>query len=86
MAQRGRKIKLHFNRVAMQRNQPGVWTAHTSVACHGSDEVLIMYGDVLIGKTIFRPEATQPRAYVQLFGEVTRDEGKTVIHIKKMTR
>ena len=76
-----RKIKLHFNRVAMQRRKPEVWSAHTSAACNGASEVLIRVGDKVIGRTVFNPDGQQPRAYVEFFGNVIQDEGRTVIQV-----
>lgn len=76
------KIKLHFNRVAMQRLDPRVWSAHTSKACNQSTEVLIRHMGRIIGKTVFRKDAAQPRAYVEFAGTVEKDaEGNTVIVI-----
>lgn len=78
------KIKLHFNRIAMQRRDPRVWSAHTHKACNQSTEVLIQYAGKVIGKTIFKPDASQPRAYVEFTGRVEMDvQGNTVIVIEE---
>ena len=76
-----RKIKLHFNRVNMARRKTAVWSAHTSVACNQADEVVIMHGDKIIGKTVFNPDGVQPRAYVQFYGDVTLENGSTIVRV-----
>jgi hypothetical protein len=37
------KTKLHFNRIAMQRGKPEVWTAHNSRGCFGAEKLVIMH-------------------------------------------
>lgn len=76
------KIRLHFNRVNMSRRDPRVWSAHIHKACNQSEEVLIRHGDKVIGKTVFRPDAPQPRAYVEFNGEVIIEEGNTIIEVE----
>lgn len=62
-----RKIKLHFNRINMQRGLDTVWTIHLSDRCIAAREVVI---NIPIN-TVFKPEARQPRAWF---------EGKGVAH------
>lgn len=54
-----RKIKIHFNRINMQRHDPRVWTVHLSDQCLQVKHVHID-GQV---ETIFNPDGQQPRAY-----------------------
>lgn len=75
------KIKLHFNRINMARKLANVWSAHTSRACNASEEVLIRYEGKVIGRTVFNPAATQPRAYVEFFGDVKQESGKTYLDV-----
>jgi hypothetical protein len=76
------KIKLHFSRVNMQRRDPRVWSAHTHKSCNQSESVLIRHGGKLIGRTVFREGAEQPRAYIEFAGTVERDDqGNAVIVI-----
>lgn len=61
------KFKLHFNRINMQRGLPTVWTIHTSKRCIPAKEV-----DVRVPVTaVFRPEARQPRAWLEGKGIIT---------------
>ena len=76
-----RKIKLHFNRVNMSRKNPRVWSAHTSLSCNPSEEVFIRVNDQVIGKTVFRPEASQPRAFIEFKGEVMYENGQAFIQV-----
>lgn len=67
------KIKLHFNRVNMQRKKPEVWTAHTSRACEQSGLIVVRHNGHDILRTVFNKEGRQPRAYLQMFGKVRRN-------------
>lgn len=68
---RARKFKLHFNRINMQRGNPGVWTIHRSDRCIAATKV-VSHVEM---HTVFVPEGKQPRAY--LTGEgVVIDCGK----------
>jgi hypothetical protein len=67
------KLKIHFNRVNMQRGDPRVWTVHYAGKCLQAENV-IMSGPL---QTVFRPEAPQPRAYFTGYG-TARLSGKTV--------
>lgn len=75
------KIKLHFNRINMQRNDDRVWSAHTHVSCNSAETVVIRHKGKVIGKTVFKPQAKQPRAFVEFAGEVVHDNGQTYIDI-----
>lgn len=78
------KIRLHFNRVNMQRHDPRVWSAHTHKSCNGATEVSIQYAGKVIGRTVYKPEAQQPRAYVEFAGRVETDaQGHTIIVIEE---
>jgi hypothetical protein len=76
------KIKLHFNRINMMRKLSGVWSAHTSKACNSSETVIIRHGGKVIGKTVFNPEAKQPRAFIEFAGEVVHENGRTFIDVQ----
>lgn len=76
------KIKLHFNRINMQRKNPRVWSAHTSKSCNPSEKVIIMHNGVKILETVFNPDANQPRAYMSINGSIeTNSYGETVINV-----
>jgi hypothetical protein len=49
---------VHFNRIAMQRGQPHVWTVHNRLGCFNVKGVDIRCPM----QTRFRPNARQPRA------------------------
>lgn len=72
------KVKIHFNRVNMQRNDDRVWSAHTSKSCNMAEKIVVMHNGKVVLETVFRPEAKQPRAYLCANGEVTY-KGKTAI-------
>ena len=77
-------IKLHFSRVNMQRRDPRVWSAHTSKSCNQSTDILIWHAGRIIGRTVYKPEAQQPRAYVEFAGRVELDdEGNAHIVIEE---
>lgn len=65
------KLRIHFNRVNMQRGSPNVWTVHTSRACYQGRRVRI--GIPL--ETVFKPLARQPRAYFVGYGQVRQRGG-----------
>lgn len=66
-----RKFKLHFNRVNMQRGLPTVWTIHLSNRCIPATEV-----ELTVPVTaVFRPDARQPRAWLEGYGVVTHVGG-----------
>lgn len=67
------KIKLHFNRINMQRGKAAVWTAHTSRKCEQSGLIVVRHQGREVLRTVFNPEATQPRAYLSINGTVTRN-------------
>lgn len=76
------KVKVHFNRINMQRGKPEVWSAHTSRDCNPSQEVQFLYHGKVIAKTVFQPDKPQnPRAWVEAEGLVTRRKGITYIEI-----
>jgi len=72
------KTKLHFNRVNMQRKDSRVRTASNSHCCNQTERIVIKKGKAVVAKTVFKPDASQPRAYFTVFGKVTI-EGNTVI-------
>lgn len=63
---KARKFRLHFNRINMQRGKDTVWTIHRSDRCIPARQVKV-YVET---ETVFRPEATQPRAWFQGEGVV----------------
>lgn len=64
------KLRLHFNRVNMQRGNKKVWTVHTSKGCYQAKEVVIMHhGEQILG-TVFKPDGKQPRAYLEGYGKI----------------
>ena len=67
------KIKLHFNRINMQRGKKSVWTAHTSRACEQSQVIVIRYKGAVVARTVFDPNARQPRAHIAINGKVKRN-------------
>jgi hypothetical protein len=75
------KTKLHFNRVSMQRNDPRVWSAHTSKSCNQSEKVVVRHNGEIVLETVFNPTAKQPRAYLQMFGVVSYEDGVTVVDV-----
>lgn len=77
------KVKLHFNRVNMQRGDERVWSAHTYKSCNMARDVAIMHGGAVIGRAVFHPDkADNPRAWVEFNGDVAVNaNGETVINI-----
>lgn len=73
-----RKTRVHFNRIAMQRNSPEVWTAHNSAGCFGAEKIQIVHDGKVVAETVFNAKARQPRAYFATYGNV-RYEGTTAI-------
>ena len=69
------KLRIHFNRVNMQRGSPNVWTVHTSKACFQGRRVRVS----VPLETVFRPEARQPRAYFVGYGRVHKRGGTLVV-------
>lgn len=62
-----RIFRVHFNRIAMQRNDPLVWSVQTSKGCFHAAKV-IMSGQI---ETEFQPQRrTNPRAFFSGRGEV----------------
>ena len=76
------KVKLHFNRVNMQRGKQEVWSAHTSKSCNPSREVRIMHHGRTVARTVFQPDKPQnPRAWIEADGFVTNRNGITYIEV-----
>ena len=75
------KIKLHFSRINMQRKLSKVWTAHTSKVCNQTETILIQHNGIVIGKTVYKPEASQPKAYIEFYGEVVYKDGKVILNV-----
>lgn len=75
------KIKLHFNRINMQRKLQEVWSAHTHKDCNPSGEVVICYKNKIIGHTVYNPDGKQPRAYIEFYGTVTKTQHGSIIDI-----
>lgn len=76
------KVKLHFNRINMQRKDPRVWSAHTAKSCNMSQEVEIWAFGSKIGKAVFHSDKkNNPRAWIEFEGTVGVEEtsGKTSI-------
>lgn len=60
------KFKAHFNRVNMVRKNPNVWTVHNSIGCFQVTDI-----DIRVPvKTVYKPEAKQPRAYFTGYAHV----------------
>jgi glycine/D-amino acid oxidase-like deaminating enzyme len=55
---------LHFNRIAMQRKDPRVWSVRTSKGCFHAERVVVA---VPVAST-FRAESRQPRAFFKGMG------------------
>jgi hypothetical protein len=76
------KVKLHFNRINMQRKDPRIWSAHTSRSCNMSERVQIRHNGVVVAETVFQPEKrSNPRAWIETKGTVTYEDGITVITV-----
>lgn len=67
------KIKLHFNRINMQRGKSEVWTAHTSRKCEQSGLIVVRHRGHEVMRTVFNPKAQQPRAYLSINGTMRRN-------------
>jgi predicted HAD superfamily Cof-like phosphohydrolase len=72
------KMRLHFNRVNMQRGNPKVWTASSSQRCMQATKILIQHKGKTILETIFSPESRQPRAYLVTYARM-KVRGSTAI-------
>lgn len=59
-------LKVHFNRVNMQRGKSEVWTAHSSKRCNQTSKISFVKDGEVICETIFNPSARQPRAFFKL--------------------
>lgn len=49
---------VHFNRIAMQRKEPWVWTVHNSLGCFQVQKVVLKCPM----ETVFKADGPQPRA------------------------
>lgn len=65
----------------MQRKDPRVWSAHNSHGCHMSEMIKIVHNGEVVMETVFKPGATQPRAYMLVKGNVTQQDGITVVEV-----
>jgi hypothetical protein len=81
MSPRKLKTRIHFNRIAMQRNDPRVWSAHTSRSCNMSEKIVVKHNGVVVLETVYAPEAKQPRAYLMTHGVVSQVNGVTVVEV-----
>lgn len=70
----------------MQRKLASVWSAHTYQNCNSAEEVQIRYNGKVIGRTVFNPNATQPRAFVEFTGVVNNERNKTFIDVATKPR
>ena len=75
------KTRIHFNRIAMQRRDPRVWSAHTSKSCNMSEKIVVKHQGKVVLETVFAPEARQPRAYLLAHGTITHENGVTVVEV-----
>jgi hypothetical protein len=75
------KTKIHFNRVAMQRKDARVWSAKTSKACNMSEKIVIVRDGEVLLETVFKPDATQPRAYLACNGKVHFKNGTCYVEV-----
>lgn len=71
----GKKFKLHFNRVNMQRGKSTVWTVHLADRCIPAKTVKVFVPLL----TVFRPESQQPRAWFEGVGHILERRG--TVHI-----
>ena len=72
---RPQKFRVHFNRIAMQRKQPEVWSVQLSDRCLHAAQVEIRVPCA----TVFSPEKKEnPRAFFVGLG-VARQRGDRVI-------
>jgi hypothetical protein len=79
--QRKLKTRIHFNRIAMQRKDPRVWSAHTSKSCNMSEKIVVMHNGVKILETVFNPSGKQPRAYLVTEAQVRSENGVTIVEV-----
>jgi hypothetical protein len=72
---RPRKFRVHFNRIAMQRKQPEIWSVQLSDRCLHAAHV-----DILVPcATVFQPDKKEnPRAFFVGLG-VARLRGNRVV-------
>ena len=76
------KVKIHFNRVNMQRKDPRVWSAHTSKSCNMSEVVEIRHKGKVVARTVFQPDKkSNPRAWVEAYGNVSYEGNLTVVSV-----
>jgi hypothetical protein len=74
-------FRVHFNRVAMQRGDPAVWSVRTSKGCYHAPEIEIQVPCT----TVYKPEGSQPRAFFKGRGRVFAYRNKIVI-MKELRR
>jgi hypothetical protein len=72
------KVKIHFNRVNMQRGDARVWSAHTSKSCNMAEVVEVRHRGKIVLRTEFSPNGKQPRAKLITNGTV-KFEGNTAV-------
>lgn len=65
----------------MQRGDSRVWSAHTSKSCNMSERVVVRHNGVVVLETVYKPLATQPRAYMLAHGSVSIENGVTVVDV-----
>lgn len=76
------KVKIHFNRVNMQRGDSRVWSAHTSKACNMSETIEIRHKGKVVARTVFKPtKKDNPRAWVETSGQVSYKDGITTVEV-----
>lgn len=76
------KVKIHFNRINMQRKDPRVWSAHTSKSCNMSEIVEIRHEGKVIAKIVFNPtKKDNPKAWIEMSGNITQEGGITVVNV-----
>jgi hypothetical protein len=81
MATRKLKTKIHFNRINMQRKDPRVWSAKNAHGCHMSEHIKVVHNGEVVLETVYKPEATQPRAYMLAKGNVRYENGVTIVEV-----
>jgi len=67
--------------VNMQRGNPRVWTAHTSRACYQGEKIRVVHNGRVVVETVFKPEASQPRAWFEAKGHVRVENGVLVVEV-----
>ena len=65
----------------MQRKDPRVWSAHNSHSCHMSENIRVVHNGKVVLETVYKPEATQPRAYMLAVGNVRQEGDVTVVEV-----